>query len=101
MANPKRHQEPLAELDQRLAAALDAMDYELALACQVEIDGLRHQRVTLQPSRKHFYLMQRTASSPLPIVTRRPLRRAEPPRALRHTASEIATTGTQNRDERR
>jgi hypothetical protein len=101
MANGERHQERLAELDQRFAAALDAMDYELALACQVEIDDLRRQRVTLQPSRKHFYLMQRTASSPLPIITRHSHGLAEPLRALRHAASEIATAGTQNRGERR
>jgi hypothetical protein len=70
MANRECHQERLAELNQRLAAALNAMDYEVALACQMEIDDLRRQRVTRQPSRQHFYLMQRTAASPLPIITR-------------------------------
>jgi hypothetical protein len=102
MANRECHQERLAELNQRLAAALNAMDYEVALACQMVIDDLRLQRVTRQPSRKHFYLMQRTAASPLPIITRHSLGLAEPLRALLRTTSETATADIlQNRGERR
>jgi hypothetical protein len=69
--------EQLSEINQRLkslrpalVAALEAMDYKTALACQMEIDDLRRQRDTLRPERQHFYLMQRAAASPTAIIMR-------------------------------
>jgi hypothetical protein len=69
--------EQLAEINRRLkdlrpvlAAALEAMDYKAALACQIEIDDLRRQRDTLRPERQHFYLMQRAAASPAAVIMR-------------------------------
>jgi hypothetical protein len=74
----------LTELNQRLAllrprfvAALGAMDYELALAYQREIDHLRDRRKTLKPSGKHLYLLQQAASSP-PVIISKDSRRSEP-----------------------
>jgi DNA-binding MarR family transcriptional regulator len=66
----------LAELNQRLAAALEAMDYALALACQIEIDDLRRERKALTPSRKHLHLM-RQAASPAAVIMKHS-RRSEP-----------------------
>jgi hypothetical protein len=82
MATRERHQlvelnERLRTLRPKLAAALDAEDYRLALAYQREIDGLRHQRDTLWPARQHFYLMQQAASSPAAIM-RKLSHRSEP-----------------------
>jgi hypothetical protein len=69
-----RH-EFVAQLNQRLAllrlrfvAALEAMDYELALDFQLEIDDLRRQRDDIQPGRKHFSLMQRAAAAPVAVI---------------------------------
>jgi hypothetical protein len=62
----------LAELNQRLAAAPEAMDYKLALAYQIEVDDLRVQRKALTPSRKHLHLMQQAASSTAVIMKHSP-----------------------------
>jgi hypothetical protein len=53
--NALEHQ--LQMLRPKLTAALQAMDYELALTCQIKIDDLQAELNAHQPHKDHIRLM--------------------------------------------